>query len=168
MGRVLAVLLVVATALAAVAVAQERRDDGSPRVSGAQTPDGLPAPNVALSRDPVRLAQTLTATIRRLREALRSWDGAGAVPHDVTYLALHHQRILRLTTTRRALGDATLARLPRDVRGEAAGDAVLLGAGVTQDDGGAHDGLLQELLMSSTAWRDGFAIPSVRLPETAP
>jgi membrane-bound lytic murein transglycosylase B len=37
----------------------------------------------------------------------------------VTYLALRHQRILRLMAARRALGDATLARLPRDVRGEA-------------------------------------------------
>jgi hypothetical protein len=116
---VVAVLLVVATALAAVAVAQERRDDGSPRVSAAQTPDGLPAPNVALPRDPARLAPTLTDTIRRLRERLTAWDGAGAVPQDVTHLALHHQRILRLMTTSRALGDATLTRLPGDVRGEA-------------------------------------------------
>jgi membrane-bound lytic murein transglycosylase B len=41
------------------------------------------------------------------------------VPRDVTYLALHHQRMLRLMAARRRLGDATLARLPTDVRGEA-------------------------------------------------
>lgn len=47
------------------------------------------------------------------------WDPAEPAPRDVTYLALHHQRLLRLMTVRRRLGDATLARLPRDVRGEA-------------------------------------------------
>ena len=50
---------------------------------------------------------------------LAGWDGAGEVPRDVTFLALHHQRIVRLMSSRRALGDAVLARLPRDVRGEA-------------------------------------------------
>ena len=47
------------------------------------------------------------------------WDPAEPAPRDVTDLALHHQRLLRLMTVRRRLGDATLARLPRDVRGEA-------------------------------------------------
>jgi membrane-bound lytic murein transglycosylase B len=37
----------------------------------------------------------------------------------VTYLALHHQRMLRFMAARRALGDATLARLAPDVAGEA-------------------------------------------------
>lgn len=41
------------------------------------------------------------------------------MPRAVTYLALHHQRIMRLMAARRRLGDATLARLPSDVRGEA-------------------------------------------------
>ena|SRR5438552_1939922 len=40
-------------------------------------------------------------------------------PTTVTLLALHHQRILRRLTSHRALGHATLARLPPDVRGEA-------------------------------------------------
>ena len=117
----LAALLVAgAAAGVTVAVAEERREDRtSAQVSSAQTPDGLPAPNVALPRDAGRLADTLTTTIRRLRQALDTWDGDGDVPREVTYLALHHQRILRLMTTSRALGDATLARLPGDVRGEA-------------------------------------------------
>ena len=42
----------------------------------------------------------------------------------MTYLALRHQRILRLMAARRRLGDAVLALLPQDVRGEA-GDTVL-------------------------------------------
>jgi membrane-bound lytic murein transglycosylase B len=123
--RLFAVLL--ATAAAAgltVTVAQERHDDPRPQPASTHVPEGpeaqpLPAPDSPISRRPARLAATLTVTTRRLRDALRRWDAAGDVPRDVTYLALHHQRMLRLMATRRALGDATLARLPRDVRGEA-------------------------------------------------
>jgi len=50
---------------------------------------------------------------------VQRWDTADAAPRDVTYLALHHQRMLRLMAERRRLGDATLARLPGDVRAEA-------------------------------------------------
>ena len=117
----LAALLVAgAAAGVTVAVAEERGEDpGSAQVSAAQTPDGLPAPNVALPRNAGRLADTLATTIRRLRQALETWDGDGEVPREVTYLALHHQRMLRLMTTSRSLGDATIERLPRSVRGEA-------------------------------------------------
>jgi membrane-bound lytic murein transglycosylase B len=120
--RLFAVLL--ATAAAAgltVAVAQERQEDPRPAPASphAPEPQPLPAPNAAISRSPARLAATLTATTRRLRDALRRWDAAGDVPRDVTYLALHNQRMLRLMAARRGLGDATLARLPRDLRGEA-------------------------------------------------
>lgn len=115
--RCLPAVLLVAAAAIGVTVAVAAGPDGH-RVAlrAAQT---LPAPDAALPREPRELAATLTATTRRLRDALRGWDGAGAVPHDVTYLALHHQRILRFMSARRALGDATLERLPRDVRGEA-------------------------------------------------
>jgi membrane-bound lytic murein transglycosylase B len=54
-----------------------------------------------------------------LRTATEAWDGTGTPPRDVTYLALHHQRVLRRMAERRGLGDRTLARLPQDVRGEA-------------------------------------------------
>jgi membrane-bound lytic murein transglycosylase B len=79
----------------------------------------LPAPRAALPRRPERLAATLTAATRRLRAAVERWDPAAPVPREVTYLALHHQRILRRMTVRRRLGDAALARLPGDVRLEA-------------------------------------------------
>jgi transglycosylase-like protein with SLT domain len=85
----------------------------------AQDAPPLPAPDVALPSDPDALAVAFTGTARRLREAVGRWDGAGAVPDDVTLLALHHQRMLRLMSGRRALGDAALKRLPRDVLGEA-------------------------------------------------
>jgi membrane-bound lytic murein transglycosylase B len=81
----------------------------------AQTP--LPAPDVALPREPAKLASALTDTTRRLRAS--GWDGSGKVPDDVTLLALHHQRTLRLMAEKRSLGDRTLAALPNDVKGEA-------------------------------------------------
>jgi membrane-bound lytic murein transglycosylase B len=89
------------------------------RVLRDQPPPVLPAPDVALPRQAQPLADALTTTTRQLRTAVEAWDGTGAAPRDVTYLALHHQRILRHMAERRTLGDRTLARLPADVRGEA-------------------------------------------------
>jgi membrane-bound lytic murein transglycosylase B len=118
--RLLAVLLATgAAAGVTVAVAHENHDDPGPRPAPPPDAHALPAPRAALPGTPGRLAVTLTATTRRLRDALKRWDAADAVPRDVTYLALHQQRMLRLMAARRALGDATLARLPQDVRGEA-------------------------------------------------
>ena len=76
-----------------------------------------PAPDVALPREPAKLAAAFTDTTRRLRAL--PWDGSGTVPDEVTLYALHHQRILRLMAEQRALGDETLADLPADVVGEA-------------------------------------------------
>jgi membrane-bound lytic murein transglycosylase B len=117
-----AVLASGAAAGAAIAIAYEHHDRPREAVRaplGAAAADPLPAPDVALPRTPAALAEALTATTRRLHDALRRWDGTSPVPRDVTYLALHHQRILRLMAARRALGDLTLAHLPPDVRGEA-------------------------------------------------
>jgi hypothetical protein len=118
--RWLAVLLVVAAAAGLTIAAAQERDDAPPAPpGGAAGRPPLPAPRAALPRRPAALASVLTETTRRLRGAIEGWDPAEPVPRDVTYLALHHQRIVRLMTDRRRLGDATLARLPRDVRGEA-------------------------------------------------
>jgi membrane-bound lytic murein transglycosylase B len=123
--RLLAVLLVAGVAAGVtVAVAQEPAPEPGPAPTPTPTPlpatpEPLPDPDAALPREPAALAAAFTATARRLRAALSAWDPADAVPRDVTYLALHHQRILRLMATRRRLGDATLARLERDVRGGA-------------------------------------------------
>ncbi len=123
MARLIAVLVaVVAAAGLAIAVADEPDHAPRPVASVAQQPQGpspLPGPDVAIPRRPLPLADALAATTRRLHDALGRWDGSGEVPRDVTYLALHHQRMLRLMASRRVLGDAVLARLPRDVRGEA-------------------------------------------------
>lgn len=124
MRSLLVVLLAIGVAAAVtVAVAQDR--SSAPRAASSEDqalpgPDAaLPGAAAALPRRPAALAAALTSTTQRLRDALARWDGAGAVPRDVTYLALHHQRMLRLMAKRRALGDATLARLPEAVRGEA-------------------------------------------------
>jgi membrane-bound lytic murein transglycosylase B len=122
--RLLAVLLAVgAVAGVTVAVAQEPAPSPAPAPTPVPTAappqEPLPDPDAALPREPAALAAALAATTRRLREALAAWDPATAVPRDVTYLALHHQRILRRMSERRRLGDATLAELPKDVRGEA-------------------------------------------------
>jgi membrane-bound lytic murein transglycosylase B len=79
----------------------------------------LPAPDAPLARDPQALATDLTNTTRELRTETDAWGGHGDPPQAVTYLALHHQRILRLMSERKQLGDTTLRRLPDDVKGEA-------------------------------------------------
>ena len=116
-------LLVVGAATGVtIAVAQEPSDAPTPpppTPTAAPNQESLPEPRSALPRRPAPLAAALTATTQRLRDALGRWDPAGAVPRDVTYLALHHQRILRLMADRRRLGNATLVRLPADVLGEA-------------------------------------------------
>jgi soluble lytic murein transglycosylase-like protein len=111
-----------AVAGVAIAVAYERDDAPTHHARPAAIP--LPRPDGVLARDPRALADDLTQTTRRLHDALSRWDPSAPVPREVTYLALRHQRILRLIAARRTLGDATLALLPRDVRGEAR-DAVL-------------------------------------------
>jgi soluble lytic murein transglycosylase-like protein len=115
--RVLATLLVVG-ATTGLAVAAVPRQDANLSPSTRPGGSALPAPNAAIPPDPPGLADALTTTTRRLREALGRWDPADPIPEDVTLLALYHQRILRTLASNRALGDATLVRLPRDVRSE--------------------------------------------------
>lgn len=121
--RRLTVLIVIcgmAAAVVTVAVAQQRPDGrGFWRVSAKQSAQPLPAPDAPIPRRAGELARSLTTTVRLLRGAVERWDGSTGVPRDVTYLALHHQRMLRLMASRRKLGNAALERLPRDVRGEA-------------------------------------------------
>jgi hypothetical protein len=121
--RLLAVLVTVAVVIGATVVGAWERQDVRPSrpdaSASAVQAEPLPAPDVALPRTPGALAATLSDTTRRLRVAIGRWDAAGAVPRDVTLLALHEQRMLRLMTARRALSDATLARLTPDLRADA-------------------------------------------------
>jgi hypothetical protein len=118
--RILAgVLASGAVAGVAIAVAHEQGDGPSPVRHAPRAAAPLPAPDGALPRVPSALADSLTVTTRRLRDALANWDPATPVPREVTYLALRHQRILRLMAARRALGDRTLRLVGQDVRAEA-------------------------------------------------
>ena len=123
MGRLIAALVAVAAVAGlTVALARDGGEGSSPPPAPTATeraPQPLPDPAAPIPRRPAPLADTLTATTRRLHAALERWDGSGGVPREVTYLALHQQRLLRSMTTERKLGDAALARLPADVRGEA-------------------------------------------------
>jgi soluble lytic murein transglycosylase-like protein len=112
---VVAIVLTVSAATGLAVAAVPRQDADPP---GSARP-ALPPPNAAIPRDPADIAAALATTTRQLRDALGGWDAADPVPEDVTLLALHHQRILRKLASHRALGDATIARLPLDVRGEA-------------------------------------------------
>jgi hypothetical protein len=121
--RLLAVLVAVCVATGVTVVAARERGD-APQLRAdsrgrAAAEQPLPPPDAALPRAPTALADALADTTRRLRVAVGRWGGAGTVPRDVTLLALHQQRMLRLMTARRALGNATLARLPRDLRADA-------------------------------------------------
>src|SRR4051812_49106115 len=121
MRRLLAAVLASgAAAGVAIAVASDQPDNSPvPAARTSSAAGGLPAPDVALPPTPAPLAAALTATTRRLHDGRGRWDGTAPVPRDVTYLALHHQRILRLMSASHRLGDATLALLPADVRAEA-------------------------------------------------
>ena len=118
MRRLLALLLAVGVATGvAVAVAQQP-PAGEP--GAAISPErALPAPGAVLPRQPAGLARAFTTTTRALRRAHRRRPASTAVPREVTYLALHHQRMLRLMAKRRKTGDRALRRLPDSVRGEA-------------------------------------------------
>jgi soluble lytic murein transglycosylase-like protein len=116
--RLLAIGLAVLAATGLTAAAAHWQGPRSSRSTTSTTPE-LPAPDAAIPTDPAGVAATLTVTTRQLRDALGRWNPADPIPEEVTLLALYHQRILRSLASHRALGDATLARLPRDVRGEA-------------------------------------------------
>jgi len=121
--RLLAMLVVVGVATAATVVVARQRPEAAPPLAGVSArpvqANALPAPDEALPRSPGALAPALTETTRRLRSAIGRWDATGGAPRDVTLLALYQQRILRLMTARRVLGNATLERLPADVRADA-------------------------------------------------
>jgi membrane-bound lytic murein transglycosylase B len=121
--RLLAMLIAVGVTTAAAGGVARQRPQAAPSPAGvsarAVRAGVLPSPDEALPRSPGALAAALTDTTRRLRSAIARWDAAGGMPRDVTLLALHQQRMLRLMTARRVLGDATLARLAADVRADA-------------------------------------------------
>ena len=98
------------------------QDTRAPAAEPARPP--LPAPNQAISREPGRLARSLTSTTVALRHAIEKWRSSGnprrgGPPAEVTLLALHQQRMYLVLTGRPKLADRVLARLQGSVRAEA-------------------------------------------------
>jgi hypothetical protein len=81
-----------------------------------------PAPNAPLPTAAAPLAQRLATSTRSLDAAVERWRATRTLrpPRQLRLWALHQQRLyLALGLARPRLGDAVLARLPRDLRAEA-------------------------------------------------
>ena len=73
-----------------------------------------PPPDLALPREPGRLAQALTETTTALRTAVRRWENKSMAPaREVMLLALHQQRIYRLLAREDRLARRVLVLLSR-------------------------------------------------------
>ena len=112
-----AVLLVVLLALAGCG----GDETGSARPEG--VPDGPPAPDSAIPRDPAELAARLTETQRALDRAVDAWrmkgDPSGPPPEEVTLYALDQQRIHQRLTGRLRFAKRVLAHVPGRVAAHA-------------------------------------------------
>jgi membrane-bound lytic murein transglycosylase B len=76
-----------------------------------------PAPAAPIPREPGELAAALTSTSAELRAATARWRPKSAKPpQDVLLYALYQQRIYRLLTRDVQLADATVPRLPAELR----------------------------------------------------
>ncbi|WP_283136343.1 transglycosylase SLT domain-containing protein [Rhizohabitans arisaemae] len=79
----------------------------------------LPAPDVAIPKDPAQLARALTTTTAELRRAIDSWGLKGKAPEPVVLLALHQQRIYRYLARNPQVASLTYAKLPKALAGPA-------------------------------------------------
>ncbi|MFB9877764.1 transglycosylase SLT domain-containing protein [Planobispora siamensis] len=91
--------------------------------AGRTTP-APPDPDVAIPRDPARLARALAGTTTRLRGAIDEWrrtgdPATGQAPEPVVLLALHQQRIYRFMARNREIASRTYAALPKALAGPA-------------------------------------------------
>ena len=112
------VLVVLALALAGCG----GDETGSTRSDG--VPDGPPAPDAAIPRDPAALAARLTETQRALDRAVDAWrrerdPSSGPPPDDVTLYALDQQRIHQRLSARLRLAKRVLAHVPGRVAAHA-------------------------------------------------
>lgn len=87
---------------------------------GAPAESPLPAPDAPLPATAPALAERLTATDQALTTAIARWTERGTqtgeAPHDVTLLALYHQRLHRRLVRDRALAARVLPRLDPPLR----------------------------------------------------
>ncbi|MFD1546269.1 lytic murein transglycosylase [Nonomuraea guangzhouensis] len=95
--------------------------------SATQTPSpqaaamGVPAPDVRIPTDPVKLAGALKETSTALYEAIDGWtkDSQEQPPQDVVLLSLHQQRIYRAMARNTTLTQGVVRRLPKGLAAEA-------------------------------------------------
>src|SRR5919106_3967612 len=118
MRRALPCLVALAASLAACSDDPGASGDrGSAEQPPPQQEHTAPAPHTAIPREPRALAGRLEETHAALAAAVKRWRtdgdlGAHPPPREVTLWALHQQRIHLLLTSRPALAQRVLERLP--------------------------------------------------------
>ena len=116
MRRALVCLVALAASLAACS--DEPVTSGSaPDAEQRRARQTAPRPDAAIPREPRALADRLAETHTALAGAIDRWRNEGDLgvfppPREVTLWALHQQRIHLLLTSRRALAERVLERLP--------------------------------------------------------
>jgi soluble lytic murein transglycosylase-like protein len=84
----------------------------------------LPAPDEAIPKDPRRLADALTRTAGRLRDAIDDWrrtgdPAKGEAPEPVVLLSLYEQRVYRYLARNPTVASRTYGKLPKDMAARA-------------------------------------------------
>ncbi|WP_079319538.1 transglycosylase SLT domain-containing protein [Microbispora sp. GKU 823] len=84
----------------------------------------LPAPDEAIPKDPRRLADALTRTGERLRDAIDDWrrtgdPAKGEAPEPVVLLSLYEQRVYRYLARNPKVASRTYGELPKEVAARA-------------------------------------------------
>jgi Transglycosylase SLT domain len=115
MRRALACLVALAASLAACS--DESGTSSAPAAEQRRAQQAAPRPDAAVPREPHALADRLAETHSALAGAIDRWRTEGDLgvfppPQEVTLWALHEQRIHLLLTSRRALAQRVLERLP--------------------------------------------------------
>ncbi|TQS09666.1 hypothetical protein FLX07_00905 [Microbispora bryophytorum] len=84
----------------------------------------LPAPDEAIPKDPTRLADALSRTSGRLRDAIDDWrrtgdPAKGEAPEPVVLLSLYEQRVYRYLARHSTIASRTYGKLPEDMAARA-------------------------------------------------
>ncbi|MEV4456405.1 lytic murein transglycosylase [Microbispora sp. NPDC049633] len=109
---------------AASVAPRERLSPPAPASSASPAPEpsvpDLPAPDEAVPKDPARLADALTRTAGRLRDAIDDWrrtgdPAKGEAPEPVVLLSLYEQRVYRYLARNPKVASRAYGKLPKAV-----------------------------------------------------
>ncbi|MGW5261883.1 lytic murein transglycosylase [Microbispora sp. NPDC004025] len=109
---------------AASVAPRERLSPPAPASSASPAPEpsvpDLPAPDEAVPKDPARLAEALTRTAGRLRDAIDDWrrtgdPAKGEAPESVVLLSLYEQRMYRYLARNPKVASRAYGKLPKAV-----------------------------------------------------